>query len=858
MESAKTTYLFSIEREESIELKFNKLVHRLYDKKEEIIQCLNKCNEEEKIAVKYLYLTMPISDIADYSFDIFLDYARHAIYLWKYSPYSKNIPEDIFLNYVMHHRVNNEDIVPCREFFYNKIKDRIKGKSIKDAIIDINYWCAQEATYQATDDRTISPIGVYKSAFGRCGEESTFGVTAFRSVGIPARQVYAPRWSHCDDNHAWIEVYCEGKWYFLGACEPEEILNKGWFTSASSRAMMIHSKWFDYVKPNEGVVGKSGMATTINNLDLYANTTTLEVEIVDSEGNIIPSVNIDFEVLNYSEYCPIASLVSDENGRVSITLGLGYIHIYAYKDDRFTGEVVDTRELKNKTIRLTLEKKVHYNIWENFDLIAPVDAPINIDQPTIDQKEIGRLKFKNATNTRLKKVEDFYDETLIESIIVNCKDKDSIKEIFKLSRGNLKEVQDFMLSQVSKEEDEYKEEILKILTIKDYRDFKSEILLEHLNKSIKFKDKYESNIFIKYILNPRIYIESLTCYREFIEKYFKNEEKELFIKKPREIWRYINENIEEKEEYEYKDICTSPKGCLSLKVANNISKKVLFVAICRTLGIPARINEIDGIIEFYNENTFISVENKLQRESTLKISSGEQNIVWTYFLNWSIAKLDNGKYRSLNLVDIPWDNGISVKVESGEYRIITSNRLPNGNIFAKKMHFTINKNEEKEIDLSLREALISDMLEDIELMDFELLKEDGQKVSARYITKEKQNILIWLEESKEPTEHILNEIYDRKEEFNDLGDKVIFIIKNKDVLKDLTVSKVLNVLPKSRVYYDTFEENINMLGRRMYVDPDKLPLIIITKSDLYGTYATSGYNVGTSDMLLRILNNVNL
>ena len=72
------------------------------------------------------------------------------------------------------------------------------------------------------------------------------------------------------------------------------------------------------------------------------------------------------------------------------------------------------------------------------------------------------------------------------------------------------------------------------------------------------------------------------------------------------------------------------------------------------------------------------------KDSTLKISSGEQNIVWTYFLNWSIAKLDNGKYKSLNLVDIHWDNGISVKVESGEYRIITSNRLPNGNIFAKK------------------------------------------------------------------------------------------------------------------------------------------------------------------------------
>lgn len=38
----------------------------------------------------------------------------------------------------------------------------------------------------------------------------------------------------------------------------------------------------------------------------------------------------------------------------------------------------------------------------------------------------------------------------------------------------------------------------------------------------------------------------------------------------------------------------------------------------------------------------------------------------------------------------------------------------------------------------------------------------------------------------------------------------------------------------------------------MYVDPDKLPLIIVTDENTQGIYATSGYNVGTADMLLRI------
>lgn len=38
----------------------------------------------------------------------------------------------------------------------------------------------------------------------------------------------------------------------------------------------------------------------------------------------------------------------------------------------------------------------------------------------------------------------------------------------------------------------------------------------------------------------------------------------------------------------------------------------------------------------------------------------------------------------------------------------------------------------------------------------------------------------------------------------------------------------------------------------MYVDPEKLPLILVTSGELNGIYATSGYNVGTADMLLRI------
>ena len=87
-----------------------------------------------------------------------------------------------------------------------------------------------------------SALAVLRAGFGRCGEESMFAVNVLRACGFAARQVYVPRWAHCDDNHAWVEVRCGGAWHFLGACEPEAVLDRGWFNSAAGRAAASASR----------------------------------------------------------------------------------------------------------------------------------------------------------------------------------------------------------------------------------------------------------------------------------------------------------------------------------------------------------------------------------------------------------------------------------------------------------------------------------------------------------------------------------------------------------------------------------------------------------------------------------------
>ena len=216
--------MFLEKNRDRIEKDFEDFSRELPGTAEEIEKRMETLNADIVIGMKYLYSNMPYSDVGNYTFDTYLDYVQQGIWLWENSPYVKKYPELYFLNYVLFHRTNDEEIKPCRTYFWEKIKDRIQGMSMMEAALEINHWCAGEVMYQGTDMRTGSALEIYRSGVGRCGEEAVFVVNVLRSAGIPARPVYVPRWSHCDDNHAWVELWCDGKWYFTGACEPLMIL----------------------------------------------------------------------------------------------------------------------------------------------------------------------------------------------------------------------------------------------------------------------------------------------------------------------------------------------------------------------------------------------------------------------------------------------------------------------------------------------------------------------------------------------------------------------------------------------------------------------------------------------------------
>ena len=85
------------------------------------------------LLTRWCYSASPVSDWANYEFSLFRACAEHALRLREQSPLARELPEPLFLNYVLHPRVNEEELCDCRGFFYAQIRGRIEGLSAREA-----------------------------------------------------------------------------------------------------------------------------------------------------------------------------------------------------------------------------------------------------------------------------------------------------------------------------------------------------------------------------------------------------------------------------------------------------------------------------------------------------------------------------------------------------------------------------------------------------------------------------------------------------------------------------------------------------------------------------------------------------
>ncbi len=771
-------------------------------------------------AMEFLASHLPQSDLDTYDTSLFLQFVDHALALRASAPWCAALDEEIFYHYVLFPRVNDEDLSFHREIFRDALWERICSLSTtKQMILEVNRWCHENASYEMQDDRTASPLTVYRSGSGRCGEESGFLVSALRSVGIPARQVYSPRWAHCDDNHAWVEALCDGRWRFLGACEPEPVLDRGWFNSPASRALLVHSRLFgEGSHPLHGdTICTEGCIRWYNQTSRYALTKRRTIR-VSLNGQPAVGAAVCIQVLNEASFHTIATLTTDARGEASIELGLGDVHIFASLGDNFAE--CDCAAGEDAALSLAV---FHTDTqWHTADYRAPQDAPVNPSPLSHEQKVDRAEALSRGRALREKRI-----------AAMQAGEHGDFSRLA-AARSNAEEILRFL----RRSEDPMRRAMVGTLTDKDLRDVTETVLSSHLAHRAPQGD-IPDDVYFPYVLCPRIELEKLTPWREELSK--------LPPVRPDEIHGYLTAQLCVSDENTYKNLLWTPEQALRAKRCDGRSLRVLCVAVLRAQGVPARLRKTDGAPEYWQNGAWRSIYP--EEQGTLVLTSGTKPL---YRQNFSLSRWDGG-WQLLQLDDNCWQDGrLELSVPVGQYRIVTSVRMPNGNQFAAQRTVSIQRGKQTETELFFRSYELSDLLRCQELPPMRAAALEGDRIENICRTNDRPTVLFWLEEGGEPTEHVLNELMAEREAWDALPVNLLFLLRGAECLRQQTLAKAVAALPGVRVLLDDWSYDLEQTARHLTCDPDAPPLAVVCDREGRAVYGTSGYSVGSVSLVRKI------
>lgn len=822
---------------------------------------------EEREALTFMYAYMPIGDITDYSGDFYLKNIRSSFQARNEMPWGDSIPEDIFRHFVLPVRINNENLDESRMVFFDELKDRVKGLSLYDAVLEVNHWCHEKVIYTPSDGRTSSPLASVKTAYGRCGEESTFTVAALRSVGIPARQVYTPRWAHTDDNHAWVEAWVNGKWYFLGACEPEPVLNLGWFNGPAYRGMLMHTKVFGKYNGPEDVMERTDGYTEINVIDNYAPSAKAVITVTDANGKPVKDALVEFKIYNYAEFNSVARKKTDADGKCSLSAGKGDMLVWASKEGKFGYSKVSFG--KDGEVTIALNKKPGDVETIALDIVPPVDGSIPAEV-TPEQKEANAKRLLEEDAIRNKYVATFYTEEKAEALAKELGIDPMKTEDFMIgSRGNWMEIEKFLRETPALKRAQAMA-LLDVVSAKDLRDTPASVFADHLNNT----PAVQSEWFNEYIMNPRVANEFLTPYKSFFAANIEPSLAKQAVENPQALVDWVKNNVSINDALNAQRIPIMPMGVWKSRIADKGSRNIFFVAVARSLGIPARIEPVARKIQYFKDNSWVDVDFEAAVQTTAKqgkVIASYQPIKALqdpkYYSHFTIAKvLPNGTLQTLNFerggnVDMglgdTWSGLLKkpLSMDEGNYMLVTGTRMANGSVLAEIEFFNVEADKTTPIQLEMRES--KDEIQVIGNFNSEnkfKRADNGEETSLLATTGRGYYIVALLGSRQEPTNHAMRDIAAVKKELEDWGRGIVLLFPDEKGYKNFD-PKEFGDLPGTITYGLDIDGAIQkeMATAMKLQNANTLPIFLIADTFNRVVFVSQGYTIGLGEQLMKVI-----
>lgn len=818
---------------------------------------------EQREALKFLYAYMSLPDMAAYTPQFYLANIDASLEARRTMPWGNSIPDREWLHFVLPVRINNEDMDLSRPIFYGELRERVKGMSMEEAILEVNHWCHEKVTYRPSDARTSSPLSAVSQAIGRCGEESTFLVAALRAVGIPARQVYTPRWAHTDDNHAWVEAWADGKWHFLGACEPEPVLDLAWFNAPASRGMLMNTNVFgDYDGPEE-TLWRHPLVTRINITSNYAPTRTVRVRVADKSGKPVSGAEVRFCIYNYAEYFPLAVRTTDSDGCASVLAGKGDMVVWAAEGNRFAVAEADTRE--DGVVEIVLDKDGCFSGAVEFDITPP---PGGTPLPAVsdEQRRENDRRMALEDSIRHAYMDTFADADAAAATARRLgTDVATTTKVLTESRGNHKQLEQCIAAMPAADRSRAVR-LLAAVSEKDRRDIDTLALREHVQATAD-RNCADRDFFDAYVLSPRIERERIVPFRSRLAALFSAKEADAMRRNPQALADYIARLPRPDASLNPMALRMDPVAALEAGCPDDVSRNILFVAAARSLGIPARIDPVtaktqyalspDSWTDVVWQPTAADAPAARQGKLNLRFSPSGYDVDPKYYSSFSISRIDGGFPVQL---EYPEEATYSstfaspVALDAGQYVLTTGRRLADGGVLAHSEIFVIKPDATTTLDLKLRAdnsalSVIGNL--DAESRYFDIAADADR--SLLQTAGRGYYVLGIISPNHEPSAHTLNDLAAVRSDFDAIGRHAIVLFRSDDDAAKFR-RELFPELPANLHFgIDRDGAIASRIASSLHLTDPEMPLFIVADSFGRIVYATTGYTIGLGDRLNAIL-----
>jgi transglutaminase-like putative cysteine protease len=770
---------------------------------------------ERQIAAEFLIANLPTVDLvtltaADLQENLDLAFQARAELPW-----AGEVPFELFLHYVLPQRVTEEPFTPWRAALYPDLSEELQGcTNMVDAALAVNRWCGQRMGFKQTERRDQSPLSSLKSGIGRCEELMTICICAMRAVGIPARPCSAPWWIVNDNNHAWVEVWADGDWYYLGGCEPAQRLDQGWFTGAAQRAGIVTSYMFGspLMHPTGEVVARDmGNMAVINSTAVYAATDEVRVRVTDELDLPIADCPVAISCFNFGALRALLSQRTDANGETVLTVGMGDYFVTAGTDGGRSAALVTCAPGADNDLTLVLKPGAAPP--EQFWLRYPTAAEAGRARAATAKGLKGAAEATFVPDLPAPPARDLYEagkDAAFDAIIDASGESEAWRGILTDSFANWRQI----ATAVKAARPHIRPlllDFLKQTSRVDRLEITSAILLDHVNFAASRRSPViDKDLFRASVLNGRIDYEHLAPWRERIWR----ELRDLAPQSLRSTEAinacaagvndyFATEFIDDSERLTGRATRMNPIQVLIAGRGSAAELSIAAVGVLRTFGVPARKAANRALVEYHDGEVWRLFDPTVAGSIKLLAEEGDAagaedaevpaHVRFRFrkdglpFTDWNklqyhfdISRFEGGSWRSLrNLQGGPNGEEFVVTLAAGEYLLTSGARNGNGDPFVQTKLVDLEPGAEAIVEWS------RDLPEDAGVFRFPMVRKleslpeievpspTGEMVALADLVQEQPVLLFFFRMDNEPSVRMLPLVNDVALELKERGVHVV-------------------------------------------------------------------------------------